>query len=406
MHLLRVIHSMKTSGGGPAESVRQFSRQLETMNVSTEVVTLDAPSAEFTKCEPGIERIWCLGPGRGSYGYSAELVPWIIREAGRFDAVIIQGLWNYHSFATWRALRRLRQTGRRCPPYWVYTHGMLDPWFKSAFPLKHLKKALYWRVVEQRVLRDAEGVLFTADEERLLARNVFRPYQCNEIVVAHGIEAPFGQFASQRDTFLNRWPALRAKRILLFLERLHPKKGPELVIEGFTQALAILPQNKRTEWALVMAGPVAGTDVNLGYVKSLESLAHVHLGEVGLGADSVLFTGPLQGDMKWGAFHGCEAFILPSHQENFGIAVVEALACGKPVLISNKVNIWREIEQDGAAMVEDDSLEGARSLIRRWMALSDSERATMGRNARRCFEERFEIAAAAELLAETLTEKS
>jgi len=122
--------------------------------------------------------------------------------------------------------------------------------------------------------------------------------------------------------------------------------------------------------------------------------------------DSITWTGMLEGSAKWGAYHCAETFILPSHQENFGIAVAEALACRVPVLISNKVNIWREIEQDGAAMVEDDSLEGARSLIRRWMALSDSERATMGRNARRCFEERFEIAAAAELLAETLTEKS
>jgi glycosyltransferase involved in cell wall biosynthesis len=279
---------------------------------------------------------------------------------------------------------------------------MLDPWFKSTFPLKHLKKVLYWRMAEQRVLRDAEGVLFTADEERLLARNVFRPYRCNEIVVAHGIESPPGDFVSQRETFLNRWPALQAKRILLFLGRLHPKKGPELAIEGFAQALALLPEADRSEWALVMAGPVAGTDVDAGYGKSLESLTRVHLDDVGLRADSVVFTGPLQGDLKWGALHACEAFLLPSHQENFGIAVVEALACGKPVLLSNKVNIWREVEADRAALVEGDTLEGARSLIRRWLELPDAERIVMGQNARRCFEQRFDIAAAAERLLTTL----
>ena len=106
----------------------------------------------------------------------------------------------------------------------------------------------------------------------------------------------------------------------------------------------------------------------------------------------------LEGDAKWGAFHACEAFLLPSHQENFGIAVVEALACGKPVLISDQVNIWREIEADGAALVAPDTLDGTQSLLRRWLALPDAARAAMGQAARRCFETRFEIGRAAERL--------
>jgi glycosyltransferase involved in cell wall biosynthesis len=101
----------------------------------------------------------------------------------------------------------------------------------------------------------------------------------------------------------------------------------------------------------------------------------------------------LEGDAKWGALHGCEAFVLPSHQENFGIAVVEALGCGRPVLISDKVNIWREISENGAGLVEEDSVEGTARLLARFAA---GELA--GGDAGRfldCFLRRFEIQQAA-----------
>ena len=108
-------------------------------------------------------------------------------------------------------------------------------------------------------------------------------------------------------------------------------------------------------------------------------------------ADSVLWPGMLTGDAKWGALYGTEAFVLISHQENFGIAVVEALACGKPVLISNQVNIWREIEEDCAGLVRDDTVQGAEELFRQWKSLSSEDRATMSAATRACYENRFGI---------------
>ena len=99
----------------------------------------------------------------------------------------------------------------------------------------------------------------------------------------------------------------------------------------------------------------------------------------------------LQGELKWGALLAAEAFILPSHQENFGIAVAEALAVGTPVLISDKVNIWREIEADGAGLVAPDTLDGTVSLLERWLALSPAARQQMGERARACFTAHFEM---------------
>jgi glycosyltransferase involved in cell wall biosynthesis len=136
-----------------------------------------------------------------------------------------------------------------------------------------------------------------------------------------------------------------------------------------------------------MAGPGADDD----YLRHLRSMAK----EAG---DSILFPGMLIGETKWGALSAAEAFVLPSHQENFGIAVAEALACGTPVFISNKINIWREIEADGAGYVEDDDFAGTSNLLRRWVATPAETRARMQQNARQSFANRFEIERATDSL--------
>jgi glycosyltransferase involved in cell wall biosynthesis len=99
----------------------------------------------------------------------------------------------------------------------------------------------------------------------------------------------------------------------------------------------------------------------------------------------------LTGDAKWGAFRAAEFFTLPSHQENFGVVVAEAMALSKPLLVTNKVNIWREVEMDGAGIVVADDLEGVSDGLRRMLAMSAAQRATMGAAARRSFEQRFDL---------------
>ena len=94
--------------------------------------------------------------------------------------------------------------------------------------------------------------------------------------------------------------------------------------------------------------------------------------------------------------------MLPSHQENFGIAVVEALACGTPVLISNQVNIWREIAADGVGLVEPDTAEGTFRLLSQWLAVDEDARGRMRTAAAASFLQRYEIGASARSLVETL----
>ncbi len=108
-------------------------------------------------------------------------------------------------------------------------------------------------------------------------------------------------------------------------------------------------------------------------------------------ADRVHWTGMLEGGAKWGAFFASEAFILPSHQENFGIAVAEALACGRPVLLSDKVNIAPDVAEDGAGLMEDDTLAGTVRLLERWIAMSPAEREAMGIRSKATFLQRYDM---------------
>ena len=379
--ILHVIRSLDPALGGPVEVVKQIALVHRGMGLNVETATLDVPAAAWARGFPVPTH--ALGEREGStgYGYSKKFTPWLKENRGRFDAVITHGLWQYHNVGTWRALRG---TGT---PYFVFPHGMLDPWFKQAYPVKHLKKRLYWMLRERHVLRDAQAVLFTCEEERLLAAGTFKPYVCNEKVIPLGIAPPAKNILPQRTRFFEKFPHYLDRRILLFMGRLHDKKGCEMLIEAFGKIAGRIDGS----FHLAMAGPCGDAD----YLQRLIRLAEAHCPP-----GSVSFPGMLAGEIKWGAFRGAEAFVLPSHQENFGIAVVEALACGVPVLISRKVNIWREIAEDGAGLAEADDPAGTLSLLDQWAHMKDADREAMRKAALACFTNRFRIEKTArELLA-------
>src|SRR5215472_12720291 len=133
---LHVIPSLDPRWGGPIEGVKQLAAAAVHLNHKVEVVTLDAPGSPWHGM--GEFAVHCVGPRYLKYGYAPRFVPWLKRNFSRFDAVVINGIWQYHSFATWSVLHR------STIPYYVFTHGMLDPWFRRRYPLKHLKKLLYW----------------------------------------------------------------------------------------------------------------------------------------------------------------------------------------------------------------------------------------------------------------------
>ena len=372
LKILNVIRSVDPAGGGPIEGICQITPHLEALGAITTVASLDSTAAPWLEQLPATGM--GLGPVSGGYGYRRGLPQRLRALALEHDVVIVHGLWQYHAFATWRALH-----GSGIP-YFVYPHGMLDPWFKHTYLLKHLKKLAYWPWADYRVLRDAQAVLFTTEQERLLARQSFWLYRAREQVVGYGTSAPPGDVQSQRQLFIEHFPQLAAKRLLLFLSRIHPKKGLDLLIEAFASIAA-----SHANLHLVIAGPD-----QVGWQAVLQQ----RVSALGI-ADRISWTGMLSGDLKWGAFRSAELFCLPSHQENFGIVVAEALACGLPVAIAEPVNISSEVSAAGAGLVHPDTVAGTTASLRQWLALEPDQRAVMGERATKLFRERFDFGSVA-----------
>jgi glycosyltransferase involved in cell wall biosynthesis len=368
LHILHVIGSLSPADGGPPEVVRQLARAYPRIGDSLEVVTLDPPQAPFLKDLPCA--IHALGPASlGRYCLSARLVRWLRANIDRFDGVVMQGIWTFPGVAVRLAAQRAGK------PYCVFPHGALDPWFNKKYPLKHLKKFLYWPI-QYPVLRDASAVVFTSAPEPALAKKSFSPNEWNAIVFPNGVQDPEGDPASTVEAFYRSLPALRDRRFLLFLGRIHEKKGCDLLLQAFARVASAAP-----DLDLILAGPD-----QVGWQSKLENMA----AQLGI-ASRIHWPGMIAGQQKWGALRAAEAFILPSHQENFGMSVVESLAAGRPVLISDQVNIWPQIQSDQVGLVDNDTLEGTERLLRRWLALSPSERDAMARRTRTVFLERYSL---------------
>src|SRR4051794_34893319 len=144
MKILRSTHTVNPALGGPIESIRQSTAALLRRGHEVEIVSLDAPDDSWVRA--ATVRVHALGPGLGGYGYAPRFSRWIKEHRAQYDAVIVHGLWQYSSSGFWRALPAT------ATPYFVFPHGMLDPWFNRTYPLKHIKKLLYWPWAEYRVL--------------------------------------------------------------------------------------------------------------------------------------------------------------------------------------------------------------------------------------------------------------
>ena len=371
MRVLHMIDSFSPDRGGPPEAVRQLLKAYAAEGAGPEVVCLDKPDEPFLRDLPC--KVHALGQSYlGRFAFSPRLWRWLLANVPRFDAVVMNGIWTFPGLALSFAARRAQK------PYGIFVHGALDPWFNREYPLKHIKKLIYWPM-QFMVLNRARAVFFTTSVEKDLARSSFQPNEWNSVVVPYGITAADGAGNSsgeQIEAFYRLLPALRGRKYLLFLGRFHEKKGCDLLLEAFAQLHAMAPGVD-----LVIAGPDHG-----GLQGRLVELA----AQLGI-APRVHWPGMIGGDAKWGALRACDAFVLPSHQENFGVAVVEALAVGRPVLISRQVNIWPEIQNDGVGLADEDTLPGTLRLLSRWFALSPEEKMAMAARAKPCFNARFSM---------------
>ncbi len=411
MKLLHITASMDPKVGGVCQAVRTIVKGLGVYpDVQNTVISFDAADASFIG--QNSDFVKALGAGKGPWFYNPSYLPWLLQNLPQFDAVILHGLWNYQGYGLIKALNQLKKRNASfTPKFYVMPHGMLDPYFQKASgrKLKAVRNWFYWKFIERKVVNQADGLLFTCEAELQLARTTFKPYfPKKELVVGLGVDEPPAFTPAMRGAFLKKCPGSTAP-YLLFISRIHPKKGADLLVDAYLKnnqfdnsaqetdklnADTVFTGKKLVSTKLVVAGPGLETP----YGQKIKAAA----ANFGQAKTDIYFPEMLTGDAKWGAFYGCEAFVLPSHQENFGIAVVEALACGKSVLISNQVNIWTEIATAQAGIIADDTIAGTEQLLENWFKLSSEEKFQMGKNARQCYEKHFAVAPAAQRFLEAV----
>jgi glycosyltransferase involved in cell wall biosynthesis len=393
---------MNPTTGGPCQGIRYINSQTANIGTVREVVCLDEPTSSYLGMDDF--PIHALGPTFGPWQYTPKLKPWLDANITRFDVIILNGIWIYSSYAGFKTVLELKKQNLKAtskkfkvPKVFVMPHGMLDPYFQQADTrgLKRIRNLLYWILIERKVINNADAILFTCETELKLARKTFFSYHPKkEINVGYGIYEPPAFSLKMQNTFLDNCPGLGSQPYILFLSRVNDKKGVDLLIKSYAEIVKQALVKEKKIPMLVIAGP--GLDTSFG-----EKMQHLVTSNPEI-KDLVLFTGMLTGDAKWGALYGCDAFILPSHQENFGIAVVEALACKKPVLISDQINIWKEIIDGGGGIVVKDTLEDTKKMLNQWLNLSPSEKKIMGECALEIFNTKFHIEQSSKNLLEAI----
>jgi glycosyltransferase involved in cell wall biosynthesis len=342
MKILHVIPSIDERSGGPATAIIPMCRALMQQGIEVLLVSTDAGLKEKNADDyKGVTAKLFPSEFGESFKYSRPLASWLNANIQNFDLAHVHAVFNHSSVAAGRACRRAGV------PYVIRPLGTLDPWSMSQ---KSLRKRLFWQVAGKGMLQGAAAVHYTSEAEKLSTERLTG--------LNHGRVVPLG---IEKVSVTSR-QKLTQHPYVLVLSRLHPKKGIDVLVDAF---LSLVQTQQFSDWRLVLAG-----DGPPEYVAKLKRKASQ--------CERIAFPGWVDGEQK-DALLGCASLLaLPSHQENFGLCVMEAMSNAVPVLVSPGVNLAPESVTANAgwvAVIDKESLTA--SLVE---ALSDeAERAKRGR---------------------------
>ncbi|MBB3836412.1 glycosyltransferase involved in cell wall biosynthesis [Runella defluvii] len=382
MKILQVIDSMNSSTGGTAKGLEYSIINLIGKGINNEIVCLDNKIYS-----PLNIKVHLLGPFFSPWHFSFKLLPWLKSNITNFDIVIINGLWLYPSFATYLAFNHLKRNKAHIKTLlFVMPHGMLDPYFQNApnRKWKAIRNRIFWKFFEKHVINKSDGILFTTEEEMQLAKQTFTNYQPKlEINIGYGTIPPPSFNQVKISLGKNRHCINNSNPYLLFLGRVAPKKGLHILIDSYLQILNIKPNLFAKLPTILIAGPVDKSNYVNELNKKIDQCEQLK--------EKFHFLGMVEGDHKWNLIYNSTGLILPSHQENFGIVVAEALACSKIVITTNKVNTWREIERFQCGYVVDDTVSGLCNALEWFLSLQDEDLIKFENNALNCYHSCFNI---------------
>ncbi|MHB9131978.1 MAG: glycosyltransferase [Armatimonadota bacterium] len=309
LHILHIAAGLWKRTGGPATSVCGYCAALARAGCRVTLATLDGPLAEgvYACREAGVDvQLFPLTGGQ-SVGYSRQMATALPRLVESATLVHTHGIWQYPN---WQAGALARSYHK---PLIVSPHGCLDPW---CLRKSRVKKWLVAQVFSNHILRQAACLHATAVSEL----DGFRQYGLRQpaAVIPIGVDLPHQQ--ANPELVNEQFPSCRGKRLLLYLSRIHPVKGPLDLVNAWR---IIAPAHP--DWHLLIAGPD-----DQGHLAAVLDA----INKAGL-AERTTYAGPLYGDARAAALAAAELFVLPTHSENFAIVVAEALAAGVPVITTH-----------------------------------------------------------------------
>ncbi len=358
MRVIHIIGGISRTSGGPARSSQAL------------VAALNQAGCEawLLSCTPG-ERAWIDGVEHFEARQEGEgLVAFFRRqfEAIRPDLVHLHGIWQWQIHT---AAKISRKMGIR---YVIAPRGSLDPW---SLEQKKWKKRLAMWLYQRRDLRRAAALHATAASEAGYLRGL--GFTQTIILSPNGVVTPSAE----------SWEACRqanpkrkdGRRRMLFVSRMHQKKGVLELVEAFAR----LPIEARKDWEVELVYTLNGPTE-----RAYEGQVKARVRELGLDGEFI-FTGPLMDERKWEAYRRADLFVLPTHTENFGIVIAEALWAELPVITTTGAP-WKELETAHCGWWVDFGVEPFAKALQEAIALTDEERAQMGANGRKLVEEKYQ----------------
>lgn len=371
MKILHVVDSINRDTGGPARSVPQLADAM--VESGNEVTVLANDYRELGDSQETRHARRVLVPARRlpfRFGaWSPGLAATMDREIRSAEVVHLHGLWLRPNHL---AARLAKKNGK---PYFVSPRGMLETWSTHH---RRLRKQVIWLLIEKQLIESAAGLHATSEAE---AESLNRLWPNRRAIVSpNGIELPGAP--PSREIIDSKFPECAGKRILLFLSRLHPKKGLRELIQAWGRLAA-----DHSEWILV----IAGDDFD-DHRRAFELQAAPLIAD-----RRIVFTGDLEGTEKAALLGASELFTLPSHSENFGIVIGEALAAGKPVLTTTATP-WEWIQETRCGWWIPPGENPLQKALASALALSPGELARMGRAGPPEIKSRFNWTASSQIL--------
>jgi glycosyltransferase involved in cell wall biosynthesis len=317
LQVCQIVASINREVGGPAITVPKLAESLAKQGAKCKLITLDYQHLGSQMPAPGVSIINLPAPvwTRAMRGWSSPLRSRLLEEARGMDVLHSHGVWMFPNLYARQAAIRLRI------PLVLSPRGMLEEW---SLGRSRIKKFIAWHLSERANLTAAALLHATSDAEASSLRKLGLRQPI--AIIPNGVDLPADELPFDRKILESRHPELIDRRWLLFLSRIHPKKGVAELLTAWREV-----ENRFPNWQLILAGP----DLD-GYAAAARARSRGIEGRV-------TFTGMLTGREKRSAFSNSDLFILPTHSENFGLAVAEALAAGLPV-ITTKGAPWRELE--------------------------------------------------------------